>query len=222
MTTSATTSSATQPPVPAAGTPTWRLLATLGGAGALSGLLLVLAWRWTTPIVTAHRARVEAAAVAEVLRTPARLDTLYLVGGSLTRGAPAAGGRGERLYVAYDADGTRTGVAVRAEAPGFVDAVVVMVGFEPERGTLLGMKILAQKETPGLGDKIEKDSQFTGQFAGRRAPIEPVKSIAAGNDAQVATITGATISSRVVVRIINDAIARWQPLLAAWTREQGS
>jgi electron transport complex protein RnfG len=209
-------------PVPEPGTPAWRLLATLGGAGALSGLLLVLAWRWTTPIVTAHRAGVEAAAVAEVLRAPARLDTLYLDGERLTRTPPAAGTHGERAYIAYDAGGARTGVAVRAEAPGFVDAVAVMIGFDPERATLLGMKILAQKETPGLGDKIEKDSTFVRQFAGRRAPLQPVKSVTPGEEGQVVTITGATISSRVVVRIINEAIARWQPLLAAYTQEPGT
>ena len=33
---------------------------------------------------------------------------------------------------------------------------------------------------------------------------------------KVAVITGATISSRTVVRIINEATARWQPLLQAY------
>jgi hypothetical protein len=32
----------------------------------------------------------------------------------------------------------------------------------------------------------------------------------------VAMITGATVSSRAVIRIINDAVARWQPLMDAY------
>ena len=32
-------------------------------------------------------------------------------------------------------------------------------------------------------------------------------------------ITGATISSRAVIRIINNAIARWQPLMDAYHEE---
>jgi hypothetical protein len=59
------------PSVPDEGTPAWRLLAVLGGSGALAGLLLVLAWQWTTPRVAAHRARVEQVAIAEVLKSPA-------------------------------------------------------------------------------------------------------------------------------------------------------
>jgi Na+-translocating ferredoxin:NAD+ oxidoreductase RnfG subunit len=32
----------------------------------------------------------------------------------------------------------------------------------------------------------------------------------------VQTITGATISSRAVIRVVNGAVARWQPLLQTY------
>jgi Na+-translocating ferredoxin:NAD+ oxidoreductase RnfG subunit len=32
-------------------------------------------------------------------------------------------------------------------------------------------------------------------------------------------ITGATISSRVVIRIVNDALERFDPLIGAWLAE---
>lgn len=208
-------------PVPDAGTPSWRLLATLGGAGAIAGLLLVTAWEWTMPAITANRARVEQAAVAEVLREPARVDTLYLENGALTRTPRGDAAKLERAYQGFDRAGVRVGVAIRGDDPGFADVITVLIGFEPGTSQLLGMKVLGQKETPGLGDKIEKDSGFVQQFGGARAPLRDVKTRDAGDPTQVATITGATISSRTVIRIINTTVERWQPLLARFDREPG-
>lgn len=214
-----TSSDALVTPVPDAGTPSWKLLATLGGAGAVAGLLLVVAWQSTLPAITAHRAQAEQAAVAEVLKAPARMDTLYVIDGKLSRTPTGDPAKLERLYEGYDERGTRTGVAVVAGEPGFADVISVMVGFDPASGELLGMKILGQKETPGLGDKIEKDSVFVGQFAAARTPLTGVKTRSGEDKGQIVTITGATISSRTVIRIINNAVARWQPLVAAYRPE---
>ena len=70
-----------------------------------------------------------------------------------------------------------------------------------------------------LRDKIERDSSFGAQFAGRIAPITGVKGRAPSDAHQVQTITGATISSRAVIRIMHDAIVRWQPFLDAYREE---
>jgi len=206
-------------PLPDAGTPAWRLLVVLGGAGALAGLLLVLAWQWTTPRIIAHRAQLEQAALAEVLRAPARTDTLYLVGGSLTRSPSGSLARLERVVRGFDGQGRSTGVAVVAAAPGFADLITLMIGFDPSSGEVLGLKVLGQKETPGLGDKVETDTAFRGQFAGAVTPLSAVKGRSGGDRSQVATITGATISSRTIVRLVNDAVARWRPLLSAYRPE---
>ena len=93
-----------------------------------------------------------------------------------------------------------------------------MIGFEPPNGTLIGFKVLEQKETSGLGDKIERDTSFVSQLTGRIPPLKGVKKVDASNLSQVQTITGATISSRAVIRIINHAVERWQPLLVAYEK----
>ncbi len=203
---------------PRASTPAWRLVATLAIAGAISGWLVSSVYQWTLPAIEQHAAEREKAAVYEVLGAPARWDTLYLVDDALTRIAPATTGfaRAPRAFVGFDADGERLGVAITGTEPGFQDNVTIMVGFNPETGALIGFRVLEQKETPGLGDKIENDTVFTGQFAGQVPPLRGVKSPAGGKTDEVQTITGATISSRAVVRIINNAIASWSPLLAAW------
>ena len=201
-------------------TPSWRLLVTLGGAGAIAGLLIVLVYGWTAPRVAAHRAAVLRTAIEEVLRAPARADTLYLHGGALVARPPAGvdGADLERVYVGYDDGGRPAGYAITASSAGFADQVGLIFGYDPERRQLLGIKILSTKETPGLGDKIERPG-FTDQFRGRVAPLRGVKGAAGGDDASaVVMVTGATISSRTVIRGINDAVVRWQPLIDAYRR----
>ncbi|MDP3939059.1 MAG: FMN-binding protein, partial [Deltaproteobacteria bacterium] len=120
----------------------------------------------------------------------------------------------ERVYLGHAADGSPLGYAVVAQAPGFADMVRIIIGYDPATRTLLGMKVLESKETPGLGDRIEKDAHFVGQFEGVHTPLEAVKPGAGkGGPSEVDLITGATISSKVVVRIINDALERLGPQL---------
>jgi electron transport complex protein RnfG len=196
----------------------WKLLATLAVAGAAAGLLVVAVYRATLPTIQKYEAVKEESAVREVLKSPTRWDTLYLQDGALTK-SPKAGTDPKELakaYIGFDGSGKRLGAAVTAQEPGFQEEVLLMIGFEPTTGTLIGFKVLEEKETPGLGDKIERDTSFTAQFPGRVAPLKGVKTRAAADPNQVQTITGATISSRAVIRIINHALERWQPLLAAY------
>ena len=199
------------PPVPS-----WRLIATLGGAGAIAGLLIVLVFGWTEPSIQAHRAGVLRAAIAEVLRDPARADTLWLHDGALVAAVPAGvdGTKLERVYRGYDASGKTVGYAITASKAGFADQIAVIFGYDPAAKQVLAMKVIGSKETPGLGDKIEKPT-FTDQFRGRKAPLDGVKSGTAPDGNDVVMITGATISSRTIIAEINEAVARWQPLLDA-------
>ncbi len=199
-------------------TPAWKLLLTLAVAGAAAGWLIVTVYDLTLPAVQRHAAEQESAAVREVLAAPARWDTLYLVGNAVMATPPAGTDKREavKAYVGYDAGGRRIGVAVTAAEPGFQELLTLMIGFDPATGALTGYKVLDQQETPGLGDRVESDTSFGNQFTGRVAPLKPVKQRVAGDPSAVQTITGATISSRAVIRIINDAVAKWRPLIQAY------
>lgn len=203
------------PAVPEVATPSWRLLATLGTAGAVAGALVGLVYTLTIGPVRAHRASTMRGAIAEVLHGPARWDTLYLEGDKLVLRPTGDPAKLPRVFQGYDASGKAIGVAVLAAEPGFTEIVSLIFGFDPESGRLLGMKVLEQKDTPGLGDKIQKDSSFVNQFAGAATPLKGVKR-RSGSAGEVDVISGATISSRAVVRIINNAVARWRPLLLAY------
>ncbi len=196
---------------------TFRLVATLAVAGALAGLLIVLVNLHTKPIIDAYRAEQLRLAVYEVLPGVVNYRTLYRVDDVLEAevpdGAKAADFR--QAYVGYDDSGEMIGVAVSRGESGFAEVVLVIFGFEPDTGILLGKKVLESKETPGLGDKIFKDLEFVQQFFDR--PQTPLKAIKAGTGkglpGEIDAITGATISSKVVVSIINNGVADWQPLL---------
>ena len=204
------------PEVPSIHKPqSWKLLLTLGGSGALAGLLIVLAFDATRPRIEEYKAQMLRLAVEEVLHAPKRTDTLYLERSALTKSPAATADRAtmERVYKGYASDGSVLGYALTASEPGFADQVGIIFGYDPAKKRILGLKVLSSKETPGLGDKIEKPG-FTGQFANRIAPLLGVKGKAPAGDASaVEMITGATISSRTVIREMNHAIERWQPLL---------
>jgi len=196
---------------------TFRLVATLAVAGVVAGILLALVNEHTKPIIDAYRAEQLRIAVYEVLPGAERYTTFYLVDGKLTPTLPAGAKESEykRIYAGYGEDGSPVGIAVSRGESGFQDIVLVILGFDPAKGTLTGMKVLESKETPGLGDKIFKDKAFVDQFfASPELPLVPVKAGSGKGQAnEIDTITGATISSKVVTRIINNAVAEWMPLL---------
>jgi electron transport complex protein RnfG len=210
-----------QSPAPSTGSPAIALFRTLGGLGVVAGLLIVVAYTATLPRIEANKARVLAAAIDEVLGAPARYDTLYLVHDSLVRAAPAgvAPASLETVYLGYRADGSAIGFAVTGADPGFSDVVRLLFGYDPRTSRVLAMKVLEQKETPGLGDKIEKDTLFVAEFRNAFAPLRGVKRGEGNDSTEIDMITGVTISSRTVIRIINRTLERLGPALDAGLRQ---
>jgi Na+-translocating ferredoxin:NAD+ oxidoreductase subunit G len=214
--------SAGAPPTAAQDVRSWRLVALMSTAGAVAGLLIVTAYQLTLPRIEHHKDEVMRAAVQEVLKAPHSFETLYLHGGRLVKALPTGtSAKGvERVYLGRDAAGRRVGFALSATENGFQDPVTVMFGYDAAAHQVIAMRVIASKETPGLGDRIEKDTAFVAGFVGASAPLAGVKKDRGRSGPHdVVLITGATISSRTVVRIINDAIVRWQPLLDAYREE---
>jgi electron transport complex protein RnfG len=95
--------------------------------------------------------------------------------------------------------GVFTGAAFEAIAPnGYGGEIRMMVGITASN-EIQRIKILAQKETPGLGTKIT-EPPFISQFDGKRiqGTVWAVKKDQGDFDA----VTGATISSRAVLGAI--------------------
>ena len=204
------------PPPERPATSSARLIATLATAGALAGLVIVLVFAWANPRIQEYRAKVLREAIQEVLNEPATVQTWYLVDGSLSEtAAPGADTiTAEKVHMGLDAEGEPVGYAITGAEPGFQDVILVIFGYDPAADRVLAMKVLESKETPGLGDKIFKDTAFVAGFRGAAAPLAGVKKDAgSGADNEVDMITGATISSRTVIGIINHRIEALDPVL---------
>lgn len=194
----------------------WRLISTLTVAGAIAGLLIVAAFQWANPRILRHQAEVLSSAVEEVLGAPESIESLFLYNGAFTATVPSATDTTtlERVFAGYDANHKLIGYAIVGAGPGFADVITLIFGYDPGQKRLIGMKVLDNKETPGLGDKITKDSSFVNEFNGVFTPLKGVKRGAGkGATNEVDMITGATISSRVVIGIINGKLEKIEALL---------
>jgi Na+-translocating ferredoxin:NAD+ oxidoreductase subunit G len=101
------------------------------------------------------------------------------------------------------------GYAFVASGPGYSSTIETIVGVD-SLGHILGMKVLYQGETPGLGTRLQevkygdKTAWFPLQFLGKMAGEVGVDK----DGGEIRAITGATISSRAVTRSINESYAR--------------
>ncbi|MEG2495447.1 MAG: RnfABCDGE type electron transport complex subunit G, partial [Mucinivorans sp.] len=86
---------------------------------------------------------------------------------------------------------------------GFGGTISLLVGFNID-GTIKKISVLEQKETPGLGDKIEPSkSNFSVQFAGKDPASWKLMVRKDGGD--VDAITASTISSRAFTAAVDAA-----------------
>lgn len=100
-------------------------------------------------------------------------------------------------------NGRVSGVAYEIFGSGYAGEIKLMMGIDAE-GKLLGVRVLAHKETPGLGDKIEAKKgpwieRFTGLSLGN-PPLDRWKVKKDGGDFD--QFAGATITPRGVMKAI--------------------
>lgn len=202
-----------------------RLIATLAVFGAIAGLLIVLVFQYTQPMILRNQAAATQQAVEHVLAGGQRYQTLFVHDGRLVEQVPAGVDTIplEKVYTGFDGAGQRLGYAIVGAEPGFADIVKLIFGYDAASRQVLGMLVIENKETPGLGDKIVKDTAFVSGFTRVATPLRGVK-VGAGEGApeEVDMITGATISSRVVIGIINHQLERFQPLIEAYEKAGGA
>lgn len=185
----------------------FKLIATLAGAGMLAGLLLIFVYQATAPRIAKYKKEQQELAAREVLGGADRLEKLDFHEGAITVVPEGEEALGEVLFRGFDAAGELVGYALPGGKFGYADVIELMVGYAPHTKTLLGMKVLGNKETPGLGDGVVKNEQYKGQFPGRALPLIPTKAKGPAREAaEVDTITGATISSTAVIVGINATV----------------
>ncbi len=100
-------------------------------------------------------------------------------------------------------------MAIESVAPdGYNGAIKIIVGMDIE-GTILGTRVLAHQETPGLGDKIDlRITDWVLGFTGKQVTDENESQWAVRKDGgQFDSFTGATITPRAVVKAVKNTVS---------------
>jgi electron transport complex protein RnfG len=142
----------------------------------------------------------------------------YVQGPAIVKVYPAATNKPIEERRAFTLDGRKVtvfpyrqgdklvGVAMENHAKGYGGEIGVMVGFNMQGDSLLGIGVTVMSETPGLGTKIA-EPKFSGQFAG--APLNVALKNKGGT---VDAVSGATISSTGAVNAVQAAARDFQAL----------
>lgn len=207
-------------------TPTFAMLRTLVGIAMLSGFLVVMVFQLTKPIIEENKRISIEKAISMVLPEVASKKDYILGKDGLVdaNSAQAAKAKGEKIYAAYNQNGELQGIALEAAATGYQDVIRILYGYKVDCECITGIKVLKMAETPGLGDKIAFDPEFLKNFDALDARLNADKSaleneivtVKAGTKSeqyQIDAISGATISSNAIGRMINERSQQMLPLI---------
>jgi electron transport complex protein RnfG len=197
-----------------------RLVGTLAAIAAAASFGLSAVFNATHEITEEYKRQEQALARIEALACDPGAYFVETVTDSIVSGRPFAYYTG---YAGEESDEV-LGYSFAAYGKGYSSTIETIVGVDPS-GTICGIKITDQKETPGLGAKIEEVASqntlwavmtgnavdetgarpwFQVQFNGMAA--EDLNVVKSATEAGVLAITGATISSEAVTGSILDGL----------------
>ncbi len=173
-----------------------RMISALVAVGVLSGAVLAMVYTLTIQRIKDNRNKESEQAVLNLFPDA---DIAGLMKGS------EKGDRG--VVEVVDKNKKLLGYAFKAEGNGYQGTIEIIGGLNADLTRMRGIEIVESQETPGLGAEIAGNN-FRKQFVGLSVarPIEYVKNQKPQEPCQIEAITGATISSRAVVNILNKRI----------------
>ena len=165
-----------------------KFILTLAAVCMVAALILAGVYNLTSPLIAAQKIKESNQALSQVVPDA---DTYKLK--TFSKGNYYECYKGSKLI----------GYAVFAQGAGYAGVIKLLVGVD-RKGTITGVEVLTQSETPGLGARAteikqgEKAPWFLSQFKGKEAHSLNL------ND--VETITGATITSEAILLSVKSYI----------------
>lgn len=201
-----------------------QMLIAMVGIGMVCALLITVTYEGTLPRVERLKAEALEQAVFRVVPKTKVTRAFAMNEAGIFELSEGKGRLKNRVYAGYDENGLLTGVAIEASGQGYADVIRILYGYDPNKEVVVGFYVLESKETPGLGDKIEKDARFLANFdqltvkldsssSGLQHSIVPVKQGTKTQSWEVDGITGATISSRAIAQIIGKSAETMIPVI---------
>jgi len=172
-----------------------NMVITLLGVTLVSSFLLASVYNFTKAPIAAAREFKRQQAISLVVPEFDRIETRKFPG--------YHGGDSLEFNFAYKGE-ELVGIAVATyTTSGWSGLITAMVGFYPD-GRIVDVVHLHHRETPGLGDKIEKGkSDWSNQFIGLDPRITDLRVTKDGGD--IDGITAATITARAYCEAIQKA-----------------
>ncbi|WP_298644954.1 RnfABCDGE type electron transport complex subunit G, partial [uncultured Cardiobacterium sp.] len=88
---------------------------------------------------------------------------------------------------------------------GYNGNITLLIGIAPDHKTLLGVRVLEHKETPGLGDKIDtRISPWIHSFAGKS--LDDTRFAVKKDGGDIDSFTGATITPRAIANQVDTTL----------------
>lgn len=176
-----------------------RMIAALTLVGVFSGLTLVFMYKYSIPKIQVNMNADTDRAIKELFPGAGKVEKTKEKG----------------VYNLLDNEGKPLGYAFIAEGNGYQGLIKLIVGVDPSIKTMKGIEVLESQETPGLGAEISMPP-FKDQFKGLELThdIEYVKNEKPDMPYEIEAITGATISSRAVVNILNKGVTTLRKTLS--------
>jgi len=201
------------------------MILVMGLIGLVASVLLVATYVVTEPYIEANLAAYLEKAISEVLPETQSRSTFFIEDDAI-RADDGTDQNGIRIFAGYDADSVLTGIVVEAQGQGYADVIRLIYSYSLDCACIVGLKVLESRETPGLGDKIEKDPVFLANFRkldvrwseNEQAVTGLLELIKRGELTaawQIHGISGATISSQAITDILNTSNRFVLPVLHA-------
>ncbi|ABR30515.1 FMN-binding protein [Thermosipho melanesiensis] len=122
---------------------------------------------------------------------------------------------GNEFYV-VNLDGKKKVYVYIFSGNGLWGTITGAIALDENVEKIVGIDIISQNETPGLGGRIEED-WFKEQFRGKKIDKDLIVQKSGKNggiqDYKVDAITGATLTSKFFVKVINDTIKEVRDIL---------
>lgn len=156
-----------------------------------AALIIGIVYQFTEPKISDNKINVEN-------------QSIILVAGEKAKTFKRVQEEDYNYVVVYNEDEDQIGYVLKVTKRGYSSDIKMLVGLDQQLN-IIGLKILEQTETPGLGSRIE-ESNFLKQFINKNAE----KMDLTKDEGDIDAITGATISSRAVVSGIKEEILKFK------------
>lgn len=180
----------------------WRAGSILALVAAVCAASVALTWQLTAERIASNRQAMREQQFRPVLEGVAY--TRLGIDDPLRLAPPheLPGDEPALVYFAWQ-DGTVAARVFEVTAGGYAGPIRLLIGVTPG-GRVTGVRVLAHRETPGLGDRIEAArTDWILAFDGRSLGDPPPAGWSLERDGgQFEQLTGATVTTRAVVRAV--------------------